>query len=351
MSWTRNLLLVLVSFVVGFLIVELLTRAVIGHPLYQAHAASRVMLYEKGNNFQNVGRIFKYYPHVRFRISNNYVNEDDGAVTVEYAYTVRTNNLGLVQNGDIDDGSDVTLLLGDSFTEGQGAAPWFYALETERKDRKLVNGGILGTGPLQWKLLYDHLVRDHKLAVKKLIIIAIGPDIVRPVWNFSAEGLNCLTNANCDTFQGDWFGFDFGHKSDAAIQDEIRKMHRKWTNISLGFNMQSLKNLLKKSAFLYTVVRLYEDTGSTTGNLEAIDQLAKATAPNVALVLIPTKSEARDSGDAVWEADSEKLMDWSKEKGIPLTQCQLVAADYHRYDGHPNAQGYEKVRSCVEQLM
>ena len=39
--------------------------------------------------------------------------------------------------------------MGDSFTEGQGATPWFYELEKDFSGSviKPVNLGILGTGP------------------------------------------------------------------------------------------------------------------------------------------------------------------------------------------------------------
>ena len=350
MSWTRNALLALGALIVGFAIVELLTRVFIGHPLYLSNAASRVILYEKGNNFQNVDRIFKYQPNTEFHTETLFVSHNDDSVTREYGYNIRTNNIGLIQTSDIPPESEVYVLLGDSFTEGQGATPWFYKLEEENKDKKIVNGGILGTGPAQWKQLYDHLVRDYRLKVKKLIIIAIGPDIIRPVWNFSEEGLECLRNARCGTFQGDWFGYEFNGKSDAAIKADAKSIHRKWTEVSFGLNRQSFKNLLKKSAFLYTIVHMSKGVGSTDENLEAIRVLGKA-APDVRLLMIPTKNEARTAGAAEWEENSAKLMAWSKQNGIRVSECLLEKSDYHLHDGHPNESGYAKLIRCVYGLL
>jgi len=247
-------------------------------------------------------------------------------------------------------GREVYLLLGDSFTEGQGATPWFYKLEATHADKKIVNGGILGTGPAQWKALHDHLVREYGLKVRKLIVIAIGPDIIRPVWNFSREGLDCLKSARCGTFQGDWFGYEFDGKSDATIKADAKDIHHKWTAISFDLNKQSFKNLLKKSAFLYTIVHMSKGTGSTDENLEAVRALGKA-APDVQLLMIPTKSEARNGTAAEWEEDSRKLMAWSKQNGIPASECLLDKGDYHFHDGHPNEAGYEKIRACVDRLL
>jgi len=350
MSWTKNALLLLASLVVGFVVVELLTRAFIGHPLYLSNAASRVILYEKGDNFQNVDRIFKYQPNADFRTATLFVSNTDDSVIPEYGYHIKTNNFGLIQTSQIPPGSEVELLLGDSFTEGQGATPWFYKLENAHKDKKLVNGGILGTGPAQWKHLHDHLVRDYGLKVKKLIVIAIGEDIIRPVWNFSPEGLACLKTARCGTFQGDWFGYEFDGKSESEIEKDVRDIYHHWTEVSFKLNEQSLKNLLKKSAFLYTIVHMSKGMGSTDENRAAIQALGKA-APDVRLMMIPTKSEARNVDSVVWDEDSKTLMAWAKETGIPLNECLLEKSDYHVHDGHPNEHGYEKIRACVDRLL
>ena len=350
MSWTRNALLVVVSLVVGFAVVEILTRATIGHPLYLSNAASRVILYETGDNFHNVDGIFKYQPNADFHTETLFVSAGGDAVIREYGYNIKTNNMGLIQTSQVPPESEVFLLLGDSFTEGQGATPWFYALEGAHPDKKLVNGGILGTGPAQWKQLYDHLVRDYGLKVRKLIIIAIGPDIIRPVWNFSPEGLACLNTARCGTFQGDWFGYEFAGKSEADIERDVRDIYRQWTDVSFKLNGQSFKNLLKKSAFLYTLVHMSKGVGSTDKNRDAIRALGKA-APDVHLLMIPTKSEATNAQTVAWEDNAKRLMDWAKEEGIPQSECPLDKSDYHVHDGHPNPRGYAKVRGCVDRLL
>ena len=50
-------------------------------------------------------------------------------IIIETDYNIETNNLGLVMKKDIYKNDRVLLVIGDSFTEGQGAEPWFYDLE------------------------------------------------------------------------------------------------------------------------------------------------------------------------------------------------------------------------------
>ena len=77
---------------------------------------------------------------------------------IEYDYSIKTNNLGLVMKNNINNFDKVNLFLGDSFTEGQGALPWFYELEKGWNVKfKPINGGLLGTGPMQWFELAQYL--------------------------------------------------------------------------------------------------------------------------------------------------------------------------------------------------
>src|SRR5262249_3381632 len=46
-----------------------------------------------------------------------------------YDYMLKTNSYGMAQLHDPIQGKPAILLLGDSFTEGSGAAPWFYEIE------------------------------------------------------------------------------------------------------------------------------------------------------------------------------------------------------------------------------
>jgi hypothetical protein len=80
---------------------------------------------------------------------------------------------GLVQDKDLVRGVKSILLLGDSFTEGQGAEPWFrqIAPQIEKLNYQPINGGLFGTGfrvgslnssypqmKLRWRSLQSYLI-------------------------------------------------------------------------------------------------------------------------------------------------------------------------------------------------
>jgi hypothetical protein len=94
---------------------------------------SRIMFFD-GNStiFQNDDDIFTYIPDNDVRHFTVYFSDHD--FVVEYDYRLHTNNFGLVQNSDITPTLPSVLLLGDSFTEGQGAEPWFSQLTSETAD-------------------------------------------------------------------------------------------------------------------------------------------------------------------------------------------------------------------------
>mgnify|MGYP006267186491 CR=1 FL=1 len=64
----------------------------------------------------------------------------------------------------------VLLVIGDSFTEGQGAEPWFYDLEKDNYlNTKLMNLGIMGSGPMGWLSLTNHLKEKNSLNIDGVI--------------------------------------------------------------------------------------------------------------------------------------------------------------------------------------
>src|SRR5205809_638941 len=96
-------------------------------------------------------------------------------LTVEFDCRMRSNNLGLLQDDDIAPGTPRTIVIGDSFTSGQGGCPWFHRLQARRPRDQLLNAGLLGTGFDQWWLLLEYL-RKQGVVVKSVLIIAISND-------------------------------------------------------------------------------------------------------------------------------------------------------------------------------
>ena len=326
------------------LILEIATRLIWGHPLEKNSYLQRVLLFESGDNFINIDNWFKYFPNKSIRTSTYYVNKGEDIAIKEFDYIIRTNNLGLVQKKNIDVGDSVDIFMGDSFTEGQGAKPWFYEFEEKyKKFNKVVNGGILGTGPLQWELLANHLQSEYSIKYNKVNVILISQDVTRNVWNFNDGVLDCLRNSKCISSNSVFYGYDFHGKNKQDIEKDVIKFHYQQKQ-ELDFNF---KSLIKKSAFLSSLY--YKIVDKTNINLVAIKNLVNRGKYKGRVYIIPTKSEVRESSMPVLSVLSNKVILWLENNNIDVGFCSsLLSRDFHVNDGHPNAKGYEKIRKCVE---
>src|SRR6266700_4117483 len=157
--------------------------------------------------FRNQGDIYTYVPHSEIRDVTGFFSDDD--FKIEYDYRFRTNNLGLVQDADIEPNRESLLLLGDSFTEGQGAEPWFRVVspEIERLGYQAINGGLMGTGFNQWLALESYLVTQH-VRIGKLVVLFISYDFNRAVRNLTSNDFRCLSDlALCDLAGSPFYRF------------------------------------------------------------------------------------------------------------------------------------------------
>jgi hypothetical protein len=346
MSWIKNILVTLLAFVIIFAILEVVTRIVWGHPLDQHQ---RVMLFESGENFVNIGEGFKYYPNKSIRSSTYYITPDNHVVN-EYDYIIKTNNLGLVQKKNIDLFDTVDIFMGDSFTEGQGADPWFYEFENNyKKFNKVINGGLLGTGPLQWELLSNHLQDEYFIKYNTVNVIFVSPDVNRPIWNFSDKLLNCLRYQKCINTFSQFYGYEFHKKTQQDLEEDVLKYY-----------IQTPRKLLEKSAFLLTAylvikrtLNIKNDKGVVSleinqikeNNLVAIKSLVNKGSIKGKVYWIPTKQEVNDSKQS---SLTKEVVLWLENNNIDVVLCNdLIISDFHIHDMHPNKKGYVKIRRCI----
>jgi hypothetical protein len=363
-QWLVNVLLVLASSVCGIAAIEVGWRF-----LESSRSPSpaetdydrRYMLFGAGGQsaFRNVGDFFTYRPDSVIH-SATYYDTDEGMVR-EYEYEFYTNNLGLVQRERIVSNKPSVLILGDSFTEGQGAEPWFEQIAPffRAQNYQPVNGGLLGTGTRQWVLLHDYLKARH-IDVRKLVVVLISDDYVRPVWNFPERVLACLADYRICVGDEDFHGMPpDAHRP--AFLEKLRKYRTDpdWKG--------SLKSRLPATAVAYRQARRLAD-----GIRERLNALvAQSPSP---------ESAADDSLDAkqiryffdmygkdvvfVHIPDRNELKTGPEESGVlaraqirmlgakffdGFERCGLTRADYHVNDGHPNAAGYAKIAVCVRE--
>ena len=127
-------LLAISSTLIGILLVELFCWLFVPSLGWNIPGRDHRVVFFDGDDsiFENHGDIFTYLP--RNTIRNVLAVFSPAGFTVEYDYRFRTNNLGLTQDADIVPGRKSLLLLGDSFTEGQGAEPWFRTREPNDRE-------------------------------------------------------------------------------------------------------------------------------------------------------------------------------------------------------------------------
>ena len=351
----KNILLAIVSILIGLVLFEIIASLVIGKELSNDHQRSRrYLLYGTAEGtpvFRNQGKIFTYSPNSTVRTSACY--ENGAAIDKEYDYQFKTNNFGLLQKLDIDRERASVLVLGDSFTEGQGATPWFYQLEEGgRKDIQLINGGLFGTGFSQWQLLHDQLV-ESGVRINKVVVPFISDDYQRKVWNFSDRLLNCLEDAaKC---RGDEGYFPLPKSVDTeAFVNSLRKFRdTEYAEKQSKKERSFFRHYFPRSHYIVGYIKNEYKLRFKNTNAAAIDYLSGKYGKNIVFIHLPTKEELERgrAPDHMGQLAREKILDTGSKLVDGFNVCGLEPKDYFANDPHPNPVGYQKIASCVEKVM
>lgn len=309
---------------------------------------NRVVFFDgDGSIFENHGDIFTYLPHNTIRNVTAFFSRD--AFSVEYDYRFRTNNLGLAQDVDLTPGRKSLLLLGDSFTEGQGAEPWFQLVSPtiERLGYQPVNGGVLGTGFQQWLKLTQYLA-DKGIVIRKVVVLFISDDYHRPVWSIPTQVFNCLSSPpRCRVEQSYFYRLPPQEKMASWIA-RVREARRPMK----PHLKPSASALLPASFSVYMyLTHLFTYAQAEAASRAAISGLIERYGPeNVAFLHLPQKNEISRGPDALGlrarraiENAGGKLFD-----GFKL--CGLTESDYYVHDDHPNPRGYAKIAACAAKI-
>ena len=344
----KNLIIILIIIFLSLFFLELFFSLYLGfgkNKIFNKFT-ERSIFYQKGENFQNFSNFFKYYPNEKIRslglfYKKNPVSLDD--LKIEYDYFLETNNLGLVMKNNILNNEEVNLIIGDSFTEGQGATPWFYELEEVWKFKhKNINLGILGTGPMQWLNLTDYIIKEKSLKINGIVINIILDDLFRQNWKFNDDQINCLRKAEC-TYSGYFQGIDFKKFKNYK---EIKNYQ---INKSKNFNKsKEFKNFLNKLNVLNEInkyLRFYISRDTRIQNYKSIEKLTKYSNKNVYINIIPTKNISLETlkEDKIYK----ELTNYLRKYGFSFNICYISNDGFHLYDQHPNKYGYQKIKKCT----
>lgn len=349
MKHIRDLLII---FLITALLLELIFRLYFDDFLY--YAANRFLFIEPYSFENKSDNFWAYRENAEFQVAAVY---DFGAYGIfpEYQCTYRTNNLGLVQDTDFEPGTKALLVMGDSFTEGHGGCPWFYNLEKELDDLPVVNGGLQGTGFKQWVALLDYL-RGRGVSTTGVVIIAISDDFFRPEYTWPQDYLGCLNlRGECDA-RNVWGPLErpgnTGHLISATEQRYRKHFSEKEDKSAFMHWMRHKLYIAKFGELVWSMLeaksprRRERELPSYT--MEAIKTITTAVEGNFRLILVPQRDEV---GLRALNNRSMIARAALKEAGIEWSECKLTQGDYMKFDGHPNAGGYRKIRACASEAI
>ena len=337
---------------------ELVMRTVMPLP---SNWDPRVLLYSAGVIRNEPWGGYGYEPNKTMQFELAYLlNPKVPRLEPEYAYRITTNSYGLVQLNEPVPDKPAILLLGDSFTEGQGASPWFYDVEKRwpaESQYQLLNGGLFGTGFQHWTPIYRRLAAT--LQVRKVVILFIAHDWLRFVFARPPETLACLQSLpSCDGSS-----LFYGLPDDpAAAEAELQQVARKRAAYVMKVDREQ-PFVERFALFRYLLQPSYRWLRGTIGGDEPnavnfaasrqalLDLAAEIGRDNLVLLHLPHREEV----DAGPNALSLKGREVIRQAGLKLVDgfamCGIRPADYHVRDGHPNADGYRKIGLCVERVI
>jgi hypothetical protein len=284
-----------------------------------------------------------------------------GAPIVEYDYVMRTNNLGFAQDSDVACGTGSLVVFGDSFTEGQGAAPWFPQVETPLVDTslQLANLGYVGTGMLDWAAAHAHY--RACLMPRKALFVFISHDWYRPNYVIDQRQIDCVERRSpCREPDHLWFAMPDGATPVDLIAATRTREVARWTSRDTWRDrLARWEMVLKRDSYTFALLRnsavallgLGDDAESEAARVIFARSKAAFTAmadeigrENVRLLLLPQADETTAGAP---NPQTRTVTEWLGQSGFAVDRCELANEDYLPNDRHPNARGYAKIAACA----
>lgn len=274
-------------------------------------------------------------------------------LSLEFDCPMRSNNLGLLQDDDIPPGTPVTLVLGDSFTSGQGGCPWFHKLQSRRPQDRLLNAGLLGTGVDQWWRLLEYL-RKQGVVVERVLMISISNDFKRRVWNWTPADLDCIDRNVCAVeWRYSWQAVRVDETTDelmARTRERYARRFSKYNAASMWFF-----SLLNHSLFLKFLHIAVENVANAVKSGAGVLSPAETSLGRFKALGIPVKAlmvtQRNETGMLGNEVDLTAAVAALTAHGLPYDWCRLNHDDFLRIDGHPTAAGYDKLVACADRAL
>lgn len=349
LSW---LTVIALSLVFACIAAELVLR----HSSIAANIATeRFLFYESPQHFRDQHEEFGYTASSENREVAIYY--DYHHAWIEYDASFSVNNAGLVQRKDIDPARSYIVVVGDSFTQGQGASPWFYELEKELPALPLANLGVLGTGVQHWEKAVDWF-QEHVARVEMVVVIFITDDFLRPYW-FAKSSPNetrfCYEyyEGRCSTIFTKLLD-----KSPLALAQDRHELSRRLGPDSGAESVRArLKTLLMKSRtgglLINWIIKMWVPYHRP--HLEANKRSLEVLLAHRKVVFALHLPEKTEAIERAWSTESLELRGFLSTTKLQyvdgMERCGLGASDYRKFDSHLNPVGYRNVQICVGALL
>lgn len=287
--------------------------------------------------------LWTYRPNIAVdSAATYYFSENDG--WLEYRCRFNTNKFGLVDTNYDNQKSVELLVLGDSFTEGQGGCPWLTreALAKANYSKIILNGGLQGANIERFKMLADWL--EKQIKIKDVVVIAISNDFKRKVDRNWAKDNQKKMNS------------DYWNSMLAVSDDDLLKigadMYRSanksfWAKINDNLRYYSTSYRLLSKPFQVVPDDLNPAPEVIERNLTALRELRKKY-PRLKIILVPQRDEVGLLGRK--NQDTKFVEKFLTDEKFNFSRCELTLSDYMKIDGHPNKQGYAKIFQCFNDL-
>ncbi len=292
-------------------------------------------------NFQNT---FLYEKNSKLTHLVHYGNHNE--VKLVYKYVISTDNFGLNSNlQEKDFNKKIILLLGASFAEGAGDKPWTDILNRNNEEIKILNAGLLGTGPGHWISIGDHLINQENIPVSKIVIFYTSDNFYRREYNLPKPILECT---QFYYFCKGWEIFiGYAYNNNEKFVKEIYQWRSSKENIILtGDITQNLRLNLPGTYNIYIFINRHL---LKLKNEYILQKFIKNNIeiPSV-IIRIPLKEEILNP-DIYKEF---KLNYFNISKHVDAQhKCHFNLKDYYEFDEHFNPSGYQKLAKCIDAIL
>jgi hypothetical protein len=293
--------------------------------------------------FRNFRNTFLYEKNSKITHIVHYGNNNKSDLV--YKYDIYTDNYGLNSNlNEQDLKKELILLLGASFAEGAGDKPWTNILNSNNKEIKILNAGLLGTGPGHWVSIGDYLINQEKIPISKMIIIYTSDNFIRRVYNLPNPIIECTQFYYLCKGWEIFIGYAFNNNEE-FVREIYNWRSSKKEIIITGDILQNLRLNLPGTHKIYTFFNSYL---LKIKNEVILQRFLKNNKIPSLVIRIPLKEEILNPN--IYKNFRFAYIN-SKNHIDAQNKCQFNIKDYYELDEHFNPNGYQKLARCINTIL